>query len=243
MGLIINPDVGLLWQGNAEIYDNGDNLFCKEAPIMLRLTSDGGNKTVYLPAPYGGELYPNNGDISEKNFCDNIILTDGEKVLPIVYNPKVSSLKTTILETKLDTISGGYPFFVRNGNTAYKEIPLQGLLSSDTDYLHCFGTSKKSQGTRAATPAPASSSWDDSDIAIERRYKLEVEAWLRNGEWKLLNSPTEGVYIVRLMNVSLTPVEQLGRRLHTFSATAYEVAPVNDESFEKMGFFEGGINS
>lgn len=239
MGLIVNQDVGLLWHGDAQIFDEGDNLFCEEVPIMLQLRNQG-DKIVYLPAPYGSPLMPNNGNIQEKNFCDNIILTDGEKVLPIAYNPKVSSLKTTVLETKIDTISGGYPFFVRNGNVAYKEIPLQGLLSSDTDYLHCFGTSEEVSRVRAATPALSSVASQD-DIAKERRYKLEAEAWLRNGEWKLLNSPTEGVYIVRLMNVSLTPIEQLGRRLHTFSATAYEVAPLNDETFSKMGFFDKGV--
>jgi hypothetical protein len=45
---------------------------------------------------------------------------------------------------------------------------------------------------------------------------LEVLEWLNNGEAKIFRSPTEGNYIVRLMNVSLTPNDTLGRMLHTF---------------------------
>ena len=48
-----------------------------------------------------------------------MVLFDANHTLYIPYNPKISSVKTTILETKTDTIMGGYPFFVRNGNIKY----------------------------------------------------------------------------------------------------------------------------
>jgi hypothetical protein len=44
-----------------------------------------------------------------------------------------------------------------------------------------------------------------SNIYKEREYKLDILNWLTNGKPKLFRSPTEGNYIVRLMNVSLTP--------------------------------------
>jgi hypothetical protein len=59
--------------------------------------------------------------------------------------------------------------------------------------------------------------------------------WLTNGEPKLFRSPGEGSFIVRLMNVSLAPVDTLGRMLHTFSCTAYEVADYNFENLQKYG--------
>ena len=43
------------------------------------------------------------------------------------------------------------------------------------------------------------------NIRLERQFKLEVLDWLTNGEPKLFKSPNEGNYIVRLLNVSLTP--------------------------------------
>ena len=58
---------------------------------------------------------------------------------------------------------------------------------------------------------------------LERKFKMEVLNWLNNGEPKLFRSPSEGIFLVRLLNVSLSPVDSLGRMLHSFSATAYEI--------------------
>jgi hypothetical protein len=41
------------------------------------------------------------------------------------------------------------------------------------------------------------------NITAERIFKLAVLEWLNNGKPKLFRSPTEGNYIVRLLNVSL----------------------------------------
>lgn len=172
--------------------------------------------------------------------CEHMILADANHVLYIPYNPRISSLKTTILETKTDTIMGEYPFFVRNGNMRYKEIPLSGLISRQGDFINSFGYHPEAVAEvfeRTSTPSieqfetltPA------KEIYLERKHKLAVEQWLTNGEWKVLYTPTEGNYIVRLQNVSLAPNEQLARRLHTFSATALEVADYNFESLVKMG--------
>jgi hypothetical protein len=43
------------------------------------------------------------------------------------------------------------------------------------------------------------------NLSLERDFKMDVLNWLTNGEPKLFRSPTEGNFIVRLMNVSLTP--------------------------------------
>jgi hypothetical protein len=52
---------------------------------------------------------------------------------------------------------------------------------------------------------------------VERLFKLEVLDWLNDGNIKLFKSPQEGNYIVRLMNVSLTPIDTVSRMLHNFS--------------------------
>lgn len=66
-----------------------------------------------------------------------------------------------------------------------------------------------------------------NNIYLERQFKLNVLDWLTDGKPKLFRSPTEGNYIVRLLNVSLTPNDQLGRMIHTFNCTAYEIANNN----------------
>ena len=62
------------------------------------------------------------------------------------------------------------------------------------------------------------------NIALERDFKMKVLNWLTNGQPKLFRSPSEGNFIIRLFNVSLTPDDRVGRMLHTFNSTAYEIA-------------------
>lgn len=73
------------------------------------------------------------------------------------------------------------------------------------------------------------------NIAAERLFKLAVLGWLNDGKPKLFRSPTEGNYIVRLLNVSLSPNDTLGRMLHTFSCTAYEIADYNYRTLDSYG--------
>ena len=172
---------------------------------------------------------------------EDIFLSDSDRTLRIRYNPKMSSFKTTILEQKTDTIGGKYPFFFRNGNVAYKELPIGGLISYHADDLMLFDSSlkeeyfpedKSSRGHTADRGKFASRSAGE-EIYLERKYKRAVEEWLTNGKPKLLRTPTEGNFIVRLMNVSLSPMEQLNRSLHSFSATGYEMADYNFENLKK----------
>lgn len=73
------------------------------------------------------------------------------------------------------------------------------------------------------------------NIMTERYFKLLVLDWLTDGRPKLFRSPTEGNYIVRLLNVSLTPKTELGRMIHEFTCTAYEIADFSYESLRDLG--------
>jgi hypothetical protein len=125
------------------------------------------------------------------------------------------------MESKTDTIGGKYPFFFRNGQVGYKEFPINGLISYWQDDEDLF-VSKTELGIKSKTTNVV-----DYNVSRERRFKMEVMDWLNNGKPKLFRSPTEGNYLVRLMNISLTPNDTLGRMLHSFSATAYEMAECN----------------
>lgn len=174
------------------------------------------------------EIYSNRieSDIITADF-DYAFLLDGKRQLKLSYNPKVSSFKDNILETKVDTIGSKYPFFFRNGNVKYKQFPISALLSrlSDEEFLFINDDDKD-----------VDTELTGENIALEKQYKLEVLEWLNNGEEKIFKSPNEGNYIVRLMNSSLTPLDQLGRMLHNFSTTAYEVADYNNSNIEKFEF-------
>lgn len=151
---------------------------------------------------------------------EDIYLTDGERQLKVSFNPAVSSLKNTIMEQKTDTIGSQYPFFFRNGQIKYKEIPISGLISYLMDEDEMFMNLED----LGITKDTKSINLTGENIAAERKFKLEVLEWLTNGRPKLFRSPTEGNYVVRLMNVSMSPNTQLGRMLHTFSATGYEIS-------------------
>jgi hypothetical protein len=63
---------------------------------------------------------------------------DKDHQLKLKFNPKISSFKNTILETKTDTIGGKYPFVFRNGRVEYKEFPISGLISLQSDPNELF---------------------------------------------------------------------------------------------------------
>ena len=74
------------------------------------------------------------------------------------------------------------------------------------------------------------------NMRAERRFKLKILDWLGNGKIKMFKSPAEGNYLVRLLNISLTPEDKLGRMLHNFTATAYEVEEFNYNNLVSLGF-------
>lgn len=185
-----------------------------------------------------------------------MFLYDGIRQLKIRFNPQMSSFKTTKLETKIDTIGGSYPFFFRNGNTNYKEFPISGLISYLSDeenyfintvndlqlvnssFLRRLGSPYATHGRQNYRDYPIpSTSLEGYNVYAERKFKLQVLDWLNDGQVKIFKSPTEGNYVVRLMNTSLTPNTTVGRMLHTFSSTAYEAAPFSHRSLLDLGFY------
>lgn len=186
---------------------------------------------------YALQLYQTSGlrstrlesDIVLASF-DDIFLFDGERQLRVQYNPKVSSFKTAVLESKTDTLGGQYPFFFRNGATSYKEFPISGLLSylmdENEDFMSFTELGIESKSTDLG----------DENFKAERQFKTTALEWLNNGKPKLFRSPGEGNFIVRLMNTSATPNDTLGRMLHTFNCQAYEIAECSYKNMVKYGF-------
>lgn len=153
-------------------------------------------------------------------YFEHLFLFDGTRQLKVSFNPKISSFKPVLQESLKTTLGNKYPFVLRNGVVNYKELSLSGLISylTDNDELFMQRSDFADDNFRDTTDLT------DENIAAELRFKTKVLEWLTNGEVKLLRSPYEGNFIVRLLNVSLAPQETLGRMLHTFTCTADEVA-------------------
>lgn len=63
----------------------------------------------------------------------------------------------------------------------------------------------------------------DLNYTVEKDFKLAVLEFLNNKKPKLFRSAAEGNYCVMTLNSSLTPIDTLGRMLHSFNSTAYEI--------------------
>lgn len=221
-------------------WDSGQSKFlCKDYSVAQGVTYK-----------YALQAYNNKGVFSKRIEAEplmvdfeDIFLNDGERQLRVRFNPKVSSFKNTILEQKTDTIGSKYPFFFRNGNVKYKEFPVSGLISilsdENAEFINGISiTEKKRINTPANDPQSITYQLTDptgENFKREREFKEEVLEWLTNGKPKLFRSAAEGSYIVRLMNTSLSPADSLGRMLHTFNCTAYEVADYTFDNLRKYG--------
>lgn len=187
-------------------------------------------------------------DISIATDYEDIFLSDASKQLSIKFNPKISSFKETIMESKVDTIGGQFPFFFRNGDTKYKEFPISGMISYHMNNNDLFMIDEdlgfKTEPSRNSTSDSEgyafvkNTSLSMSNIKAERIFRNKVLEWLNNGEPKVFRSPTEGVFIIRLMNISLSPNDTVGRMLYTFNATAYEIDECNFANLKKYNLMK-----
>lgn len=214
----------------------------------------------YSIQQFNSNLYSDRMISDEIVFADfeDCFLYDGKRQLKIKFNPKISSFKKDVLETKVDTLGSKYPFIFKNGQVEYKEFPISGLISYlsdeenlflDYNYIDNSQREKNDQNLLSLVKKKEFKSFNtdliSENIHLERQFKLEVLDWLTNGEPKLFKSPTEGNYIVRLLNVSLTPNDQVGRMIHTFNATAYEVADLSYDNLCKLNIIdqESSVNN
>ena len=97
-----------------------------------------------------------------------------------------------------------------------------GLVTGDT-------TSKTPKGIRLDRNLTS------ENMRGERYFKLKVLDWLTDGKVKLFRSPAEGNYLVRLLNVQMTPQDPLGRMLHQFTCTGYEVNELKYDNLVSFG--------
>ena len=190
---------------------------------------------------------------------EDCFLYDATSQLRLRFNPKITSYKITTPQAKQNTIGGRFPFIFENRAIRYKEFPLSFLISylCDQDSYFINGLADKyaylqsilQKGNKeqhmsryvAQQQTGANVTWDgipnntltSQNIFLERQFKMAVLDWLTNGEPKIFKSPIEGNMVVKLINVSLTPEDKLGRMLHTCASTAVEVEEYTDKYLQK----------
>lgn len=205
---------------------------------LLDCTLEQGYTYRYSLQQYNANDIYSNRIVSPDVYVDfeHAYLYDGNKQFKISYDPKITNFKNNLLENKVDTIGNKYPFILRNGNVNYKSFDIQGLISLRSDEEGLFMSKDSYEWDEVESDLTS------KNITSERLFKRAVQDWLNNGNPKLFRSPTEGNFIVRLLNVSLTPNDKLGRMIHSFKATAYEIEEFNIKNLEKFNIIDSTEN-
>lgn len=193
-----------------------------------------------------------------RDFEYSYLLGEGGRQLKLNFNNNISSYAYNYSESKLDTIGGQYPFITRNGNMKYRTFPLSCLISFNMDDMHTFmpaddtsfynghSSDVEHKGKKVnKIQIPFSNKYNNRqsgmyDYKREFDFREEVLAFLQDGKPKLFKSATEGNIIVRLMQVTEQPNQQLNRMIGTFNSQAHEIAAATMENYAKYNLLEVG---
>lgn len=192
----------------------------------------------------------------------HIFLSTKDRQLKIQFNPSLNEFKYNVTEVQQNTIGSKYPYIKRNGANYYRSFPIGGLISSLSDTTDWYnphfedGQFKNDQNelklfTSKEEIYSTSSSlyqnynWDNrideyNDFIYEREFREKVYDFLYQHNVKLFRSTTEGNILVKLMNIDFQPIEILGRRLYSFTATAIEVDKANIKNYDKYNIQSTG---
>lgn len=173
---------------------------------------------------------------------DDMFLTTKDRQLKIKFNPTVSSFKRTIQESRTDTLGSQFPFVRRNGHADYAQFPIGGLISFQIDESELFTSLEELFGEYLYLYTDYNNDHritEANNIVYEKLFKDKVIEFLYGEQPKLFRSATEGNFIVKVMDASFSPNATLGRRIVSFTATAYEVAECNIDNFKKYDILEG----
>lgn len=165
-----------------------------------------------------------------------MFLTTVDRQLKLKFNPQISSFRKVLSESKIDLLGSKYPFIKRNGDVNYAQFPIGGLIASMMDEDGLFTTKSELYGDNTTYYSNFNTTEeipDYRDLVYEKFFRDKVENFLYDREVKLFRSPTEGNFIIKLMDTQFQPNQTLGRRLWTFTSNAYEIDECSIENFEK----------
>ena len=149
------------------------------------------------------------------------------KQLKLKYDFQISSYKTNVSESKTDTLGSQYPFIRRNGSMYYRSFPISGTITQFMDEAHLLTNSDTLFDGKFTKyqefKGQIGNYTTQYDYTYERKFREKVEQFLYNAKPKLYKSMQQGNIFIKLMQVSLTPKNELGRLVYSFSATAYEI--------------------
>ena len=183
-------------------------------------------------------------NVASKNILalfEDIFLVSKDKQLKIKFNPSISSFKRTLSESKAETIGSQFPFIRRNGNVNYNQFPIGGLIASDMDENEILISKKEEYGNYYHKYEDYNEEekipFNQIDFIWEKKFRDAVMDFLHDDSVKLFRSPTEGNFLIRLMDTSFSPNQTLGRQIWAFTSNAFEIDECNIDNFEKYNIY------
>ena len=173
---------------------------------------------------------------------EDIFLNSQGKQLKFQFDSHITSYKRTVTESKQDTLGGKYSHIRRNSATNYKQFPITGLISYLSDDEEVFITEDELYGGASNTAKYIDYNLNNRitpyiDYVKEREFREKVFDFLYSDKAFLLRTITEGLVLIRLMDVNATPNQSLNNYICTFTATAVEIGECTPENYYKYKVF------
>ena len=160
-------------------------------------------------------------------FDNAFLLEEGGRQLKLRFDFNISTANINISENKTDTIGSKFPYIRRNGTMYYRTFQCSGLITGFMDEQKLFTSPTElyhgAQERYAYIRDVIDQRVYSYDYTYEREFREKVQEFLYDDKIKLFKSLQEGNILIKLMNISLTPKNELGRLLYSFSAQAIEI--------------------
>lgn len=189
------------------------------------------------------EAFPNQSCFIETEnkymvVTDDIFLTAAGKQLKIKFDPQINSFSIKTAESLTETIGSQYPYIRRNGNIYYKTFTLSGTITCFMDIDQNLMLASKKDVYGDAFDLYQQYNIDENitlfnDFIYQKEFRNKVIDFLYKDEVKLFRSLTQGNILIKLMNITFTPNTTLGRRIYSFSCTAYEIDDSTVQNYQK----------
>lgn len=175
----------------------------------------------------------------------DIFLTTKDQQLRVRLDPQVNNFSKVVSESLTETLGSKYPFIRRNSAVGYRTFSLSGTISYflDIGYNLMHASQEETYGEYVYLYRNYNQENNINqfkDIVQEKNFREKVLDFLYSNDVKLYKSATEGNLLVKLMNITLTPNNNLGRQIYTFNCTVYEIDDFNYQNCIKYHIQEEG---
>ena len=173
---------------------------------------------------------------------EDVFLNSQGKQLKLRYDSRLTSYKRVTMENKTEPLGSTYPFVRKNSATNYKQFSLNGLITFHTDESEIFITEKELYGSQEAVTKYHNYNIEDriheyNDYIKEREFREKVLDFLYSSKVFLLRTITEGLILVRLTDINVTPNQSLNNYICNFTATVTEIGECTPENYYKYKIF------